>query len=82
MVGRIFALCFFFFFHLTVYYSGNQYISIHKDLPFLRFIYFWMYLVFVAVHGLFSNCSTQGLLSHCDAWASHCVASLVVERGL
>ena len=30
-----------------------------------------MYWVFVAVPGLLSNSSMQGLLSHCDAQASH-----------
>ena len=30
-----------------------------------------MYWVFVAVPGLLSNCSMQGLCSHCDARASH-----------
>ena len=35
----------------------------------ILFIFYW---VFLAVHGLVSSCSEQGLLSSCGAQASHC----------
>ena len=38
------------------------------------FIYFWLCWAFVAVHGLFTRCCEQGLLSSCGAEASHCGA--------
>ena len=34
------------------------------------------------VHGLFSGCGEQGLLSSCGMWVSYVVASLFVEHGL
>ena len=34
------------------------------------------------LHGLFSSCREQGLLSSCGAWTSHAIASLAVEHGL
>ena len=36
------------------------------------FVYFWLCWVFADVCQLFSDCSEQGLLSSCDAQASHC----------
>ena len=39
---------------------------------FFFFICLWLCWVFVAVCWLFSNCSEQGLLFGCGAWASHC----------
>ena len=36
------------------------------------FVYFWLYWVFSAVHGV-SLVAAMGLLSSCGVWASHCV---------
>ena len=37
-------------------------------------VYFFYFCCAVSLLlcGLFSSCSEQGLLSHCDVWASHC----------
>ena len=41
--------------------------------PVLDFFFFnsWLYWAFLAVQGLFSNCSDRGLLSGCSGRASH-----------
>ena len=36
------------------------------------FIYFWLHWVFVAAHGLFSDCGERGLLFVGGARISHC----------
>ena len=38
----------------------------------MKYILFIFYWVFLAVHGLFSSCGEQQLLSSCGAQASHC----------
>ena len=41
------------------------------SLSFFFNLYFWLHWVFIAVHGFFSSCGKQGLLSSCHVWISH-----------
>ena len=47
--------------------------SIPSPTSFLKnfFVYFWLYWVFSAVHGVYLV-AAMGLLSSCGVWVSHC----------
>ena len=38
----------------------------------LIYFIFWLWWVFIAILGAFSNCSKWGSTLHCSGWASHC----------
>ena len=46
-------------------------LRISLSLFFFFILYFWLHWVFIAVHGFFSSCGKQGLLSSCRVRISH-----------
>ena len=57
--------------------EGRSHLLFFPDYYFLKFVYFWLCWVFVAVHGLVSSCVHA---SHCDNFS--CCFTGVLEHGL